>query len=288
MAALRFLIVEGNTRPARERHADAYGLTPAASYAAVLQEIEPGILCDIALPADAGANLPDAAGLESYDGVVLTGSALNIYDATPEIMRQVELMRAVFASRTPALGSCWGIQVGAVAAGGDVRRNPRGREVGFARNIAPTDAGRVHPMLAGRPPAYDAPTTHLDVVAVPPADCTVLAANHMAEIQAAEIRVGGAALWGVQYHPEFTLAEIGTIIDRRRQLLVDEGFFPTLEAGSAYVAELKTLHADPARRDLAWRHGLDDEVLDPVRRTAEIRSFIAHRAKPEKSRRGRA
>src|SRR5215217_7505978 len=51
MAALRFLIVEGNTRPARERHAEAYGLTPAASYAAVLQEIEPGILCDIALPA---------------------------------------------------------------------------------------------------------------------------------------------------------------------------------------------------------------------------------------------
>ena len=141
MAALRFLIVEGNTRPARERHAEAYGLTPAASYAAVLQEIEPGILCDIALPADAGANLPDAAGLESYDGVVLTGSALNIYDATPEIRRQVELMRAVFASRTPAFGSCWGIQVGAVAAGGDVRRNPRGREVGFARNIAPTDAG---------------------------------------------------------------------------------------------------------------------------------------------------
>ncbi len=254
----------------------------------MLQDIEPGILCDIAVPADDGANLPDAAGLESYDGVVLTGSALNIYDASPEIMRQVELMRTVFASRTPAFGSCWGIQVGAVAAGGDVRRNPRGREVGFARNIAPTDAGRAHPMLAGRPAAYDAPATHLDVVAVPPADCTVLAANRMAEIQAAEIRVGGAALWGVQYHPEFTLAEIGAIIDRRRQLLVDEGFFPTLEAGSAYVAELKTLHADPARRDLAWRHGLDDEVLDPVRRTAEIRSFIAHPVKPEKSRRGRA
>ena len=62
MAALRFLVVEGNTRPARERHAEAYGLTPAASYAAVLQEIEPGILCDIALPADEGANLPGRGG----------------------------------------------------------------------------------------------------------------------------------------------------------------------------------------------------------------------------------
>ena len=52
MSALRFLVVEGNTRPAREGHAAAYGLTPSASYAAVLREIEPAIVCDIALPAD--------------------------------------------------------------------------------------------------------------------------------------------------------------------------------------------------------------------------------------------
>jgi GMP synthase (glutamine-hydrolysing) len=284
--ALRFLVVEGNTRPARERHAEAYGLTPAQSYAAVLQEIESGILCDIALPADEGANLPDAAGLESYDGIVLTGSALNIYDATPAVTRQVELMRAVYASGTPAFGSCWGLQVGAVAAGGDVHRNARGREVGFARNIAPTDAGRAHPMLAGRPAAYDAPAIHLDVVAAPPDGCTVLAHNRMAGIQAAEIRAGGT-LWGVQYHPEFSLAEIGAILDRRRQLLVDEGFCATLDEAGAYAADLKALHADPSRRDLAWRRGLDDEVLDPARRTAEIRNFVERRVKPEKSRRGR-
>jgi GMP synthase (glutamine-hydrolysing) len=285
--ALRFLVVEGNTRPARERHAEAFGLTPAASYAAVLQEIEPDIVADIALPADEGANLPDAVGLGSYDGIVLTGSALSIYDATPAVMRQVELMRAVYASGTPAFGSCWGLQVGAAAAGGDVRRNPFGREVGFARNIAPTEAGRAHPMLAGRPAAYDAPAIHLDVVTMPPGDCTVLAANRMAGIQAAEIRVDGGALWGVQYHPEFSLAEIGAILDRRRQVLVDEGFCATLDAAAAYVSELKALHADSSRRDLAWRHGLDDEVLDPARRTAEIRNFVERRVKPEKSRRGR-
>ena len=288
MSGLRILVVEGNARAARERHAEAYGLTPAQSYAAVLQEIEPAILCDIALPADAGANLPDAAGLESYDGVVLTGSALNIYDATPEVMRQVELMRSVYASGTPAFGSCWGLQVGAVAAGGDVRRNALGREVGFARNIAPTDTGRAHPMLAGRPAAYDAPAIHLDIVAEPPGGCVVLAANRMAGIQAVEIWAGGGTLWGVQYHPEFSLAEIAAILDRRRRVLVDEGFCRTLDEAGAYAADLKALHADPSRRDLAWRHGLDEEVLDPVRRTAEIRNFVERRVKPEKSRRGRA
>jgi GMP synthase (glutamine-hydrolysing) len=286
--ALRFLVVEGNTRPARKRHAASYGVTPAQSYAAVLQEIEPDIFCDIAHPADEGANLPDPAGLEAYDRIVLTGSALNIYDLGPEVTRQIELMRAVYASGRPAFGSCWGIQVGAVAAGGEVKKNPLGREVGFARNITLSDAGRVHPMLAGRPAAYDAPAIHLDIIAAPPDDCTVLAANRMAGIQAAEIRVNGGALWAVQYHPEFSLAEIGTILDSHRQMLVNEGFCATLEEAAAYAAELKALHADPSRRDLAWRHGLDGEVLDPVRRTTEIRNFVNHWVKPAKSRRGRA
>src|SRR5918993_1502731 len=137
VAPLRILVVEGNTRPARERHAAVYGLTPAQSYAATLQEIEKGVLCDIAHPADEGANLPDAGGLQSYDGVVLTGSALNIYDLAPAVTRQIELMRAVYASGTPAFGSCWGVQVGAGAAGrGGGGKHPR-RAGGFLRHNTP-------------------------------------------------------------------------------------------------------------------------------------------------------
>src|SRR3954462_5254948 len=97
---LRFLVVEGNTRGARLAHKAAYGLMPSESYAAVLQDIESDAICDLAFPADEGANLPDAAGLESYDGVVLTGSHLNIYDRTPDILRQIDLMRAVYRSHT--------------------------------------------------------------------------------------------------------------------------------------------------------------------------------------------
>jgi GMP synthase (glutamine-hydrolysing) len=54
------------------------------------------------------------------------------------------------------------------------------------------------------------------------------------------------------------------------------------------VADLAALHAEPHRTSLAWRLGLDAEVLDPVRRTREIRNFIEHRVKREKSARGRA
>ena len=286
--ALRFLVVEGNQREARLAHRAAYGLMPSESYAALLHEIEPGSACDLAFPADEGAKLPGPEGLESYDGVVLTGSALNVYDATPAVTRQIDVMRAVYASGTPAFRSCWGVQIGPAAAGGDVRQNPSGLEIGFARRLVPTDAGRGHPMLAGRPAAYEAPAIHGATITAAPDDCTVLASNAMSEIQAAEIRCEGGTFWGVQYHPEFSLAELAVILERRAEILVAEGFCETLEDAASYVADLRALHAEPRRRDLAWRHGLDAEVLDPERRTREIRNFLARRVKPLKSARGRA
>ncbi|NIX77889.1 type 1 glutamine amidotransferase [Microvirga terricola] len=285
--ALRFLVVEGNTRGARQAHKAAYGLMPSESYAAVLGEIESDIVCDLAFPADEGANLPDAAGLESYDGIVLTGSHLNIYDATPDILSQIDLMRSIYASRTPSFGSCWGLQVAAVAAGGDVRKNPLGREIGFARRITRTQAGQGHPLLAGRPASYDAPAIHLDMVTMTPADAVVLSTNAVSEVQSAEITVSGGTFWGVQYHPEFSLGELGVILARRIEMLVGEGFCRTPEEAASYIADLNALHAEPTRFDLAWRHGLDEEVLLPERRTRELRNFIEHRVKPEKSARGR-
>jgi GMP synthase (glutamine-hydrolysing) len=285
--ALRFLVIEGNTREGREGYAQTYGATPADAYGAVLRAIAPGSLYDIAYPADDFANLPDAAGLESYDGVVLTGSALHVYEPSPAVARQVDLMRAVYRSGVPAFGSCWGLQIGTVAAGGVVHRNPRGREMGFARNIHLTEEGRSHPLLAGRPPAFDAPAIHLDTVAAVPADCVVLASNSVSEVQAAEIVHEGGTFWGVQYHPEFDLRQIASIFARITDALVSEGFSASPEAALATIAGLEALHADPRRTDLAWSFGLDDAVLDPVRRTTEIRNFIAQRVRPERSRRGR-
>lgn len=285
---LRFLVVEGNTRDKREAHRRVYGLTPGESYGDVLQAISPGSFYDLALPADEGANLPDPSGLQSYDGIVLTGSSLNIYDRTPEILRQVDLMRACYASHIPVFGSCWGLQVAAVAAGGDVHRNPKGREIVFARRLTPTQIGCDHPLLEGRPAAFDAPAIHLDLVTSVPSDATVLASNTMAGVQAAEIRESGGVFWGVQYHPEFSLGEMAAMLSLRVPVLTSEGFCRSPEAAASLISDLEILDKSPDRFDLSWRYGLDEEVLDPVRRTREIRNFIDHRVKPEKSARMRA
>jgi GMP synthase (glutamine-hydrolysing) len=285
---MRFLVVEGNTREARMQHRAAFGMTPSESYSEVLHGLEPACVCDIAFPADEGANLPDGAGLESYDAIVLTGSALNAYAGGPAVMRQIDLARASYASGTPFFGSCWGIQVAALAAGGDVRANPSGREIGFARRIAATESGRAHPLLAGRPAAWDAPAVHLDAVTTPPGDVSILAANALTPMQAAEIRQDGGVFWGVQYHPEFSLAELAAILRRMARPLEAEGFVRGEAQLSSYLEDLEQLHQAPDRFDLAWRHGLDDEVLDPARRMTEIRNFLELRVKPVRSQRGRA
>jgi GMP synthase (glutamine-hydrolysing) len=278
--SLRLLIIEGNTREVRESHRKGFGRTPAEAYGDILVRIAGGGGYDVINAADADAGLPAGMALAGYDGIAITGSSLHVWQREPEAMRQVELARAVFSARVPFFGSCWGLQVAAVAAGGVVHRNPRGREIGFARRITPSAAGAAHPLLEGRVATFDAPCSHLDEVATLPPDATILASNAISPVQAAEIRHEGGVFWGVQYQPEYSLTQLAYLIDRRMASLIDEGFFADEAQKSAFVADLKALDADPGLRHPAWRYSLGPDVTDPVLRASELRNFIEARVKP--------
>jgi GMP synthase (glutamine-hydrolysing) len=109
----------------------------------------------------------------------------------------------------------------------------------------------------------------------------------MSAVQAAEISHAGGKFWGVQYHPEYSLIEIASIIARRADALVDEGFFSAVGDAQAYAEDLRTLEANPRRRDIAFRLGIGRDVLDIAARRTELRNFIDAWVRPEKSRRGR-
>jgi GMP synthase (glutamine-hydrolysing) len=109
----------------------------------------------------------------------------------------------------------------------------------------------------------------------------------MSAVQAAEIGWEGGTFWGVQYHPEYSLREIAAIVARRAGNLTREGFFPDERSALAYVEDLRTLDTAPDRRDVAWRLGLGDDVLDPIKRRAELINFLEVRVRPTKSARGR-
>lgn len=287
MATPRFLVAESETPEQRERRRASVGRSSGETYLDTLRALAPDAACDVVRPAEAGAEAPDRAALAAYDAVFLTGSPLHVYRDTPAVRRQLAFMRDVFASGTPSFGSCAGLQVAAAAAGGAVRENRRGHEAAFARRIAPTRAGRDHPLLAGRPAAWDAPAVHADEVERLPEGAVPLAGNGVSAVQAAEIRHLGGVFWGVQYHPELTLGEIAAALRRQASDLVEQGLARDGRAVDEHAGRIEALHREPSRRDLAWQLGLDEQVTDPALRQTELRNFVERLVRPTMEARGR-
>lgn len=277
---LRFLVCECEPRDARDARRDSVGASAGESFAALLARMVPGVVVAQATPADADAPPPLVAALAAYDGVFLTGSPLHVYHPTPAVERELAFMRAVFASGTPAFGSCAGLQVAVAAAGGTVRAMQNRREAGIARRIWLTPDGRDHPLLRGRPPAYDALAVHGDEVERLPAGATLLAGNAATAIQAAEIRHDGGIFWGVQYHPELSLGEVAAALRRDTDTLIAEGLARTRDEVDAHAALIEAVGEEPDRADLAWRLGVGREILIEEMRHAEIRNFIDHLVRP--------
>jgi GMP synthase (glutamine-hydrolysing) len=271
---LRFLVAESEPQQAREARRESVGRSSGETYIDTLRFLAPGAVCHRVKPADRGAALPDRAGLMSYDAIFVTGSPLHLYQDTPETRREVDLMRAVFEAGVPSFGSCAGLQVATVAAGGAVRPSRRGREAGFARHITLTEAGHRHPLLAGRPASFDAPAFHSDEVETLPEGGTLLAFNTVTEVQAVEIRSGPGVFWGVQYHPELDLYEVAGALRRQCDELVSDGYASSSEALETYASMVEALHRVPNRKDLAWLLGLDEQVTEVACRLTELRNFI--------------
>ena len=276
MSQPRILIIDGNLAATREAQIAAGGQATGEGYAQVLQQLAPlgcDIACDIVRPADGKVHFTAGVGLADYDGAVITGSALNIYQGGAPVERQIALAHAVGASAVPLFGSCWGMQIAVAAAGGRVRRNPLGREFGFARRIELRDAGRQHPMYAGKPAVFEAITVHRDDVDLLPAGTLVLASNEMG-VQALELRLGAATVWAVQYHPEYSYAEIAATTLRYADALLQELLFDGRVELQQFVAELRLLMQDPANHRLAWKHGLGPAMQDERLKLAELHNWL--------------
>jgi len=287
MPTPRLLVIEGNSPATMAEHV-AVGGTPASEgYAGLLRELLPVAEVDICYPADVSAQLPAGQALEGYDGIAITGSSLHLYNGGAEVTRQIDLVRQALTTGTPVFGSCWGLQIITVAAGGVVRKNPKGREIGFGRGIRLTESGRKHPMYVGKLDVFNAPTVHLDEVEVLPAGATVLASNAMSQVQAVEFRTPGSTAWGVQYHPEYPLKELAAIVRRIGTRLIGEGFFADEADMREFARDLDALDRDPTCKRLSWRHGISQNVLDKKLRVSEVANWMEYQVLPMRVKRGR-
>ncbi|MFC4347267.1 type 1 glutamine amidotransferase [Kordiimonas lipolytica] len=270
------LLLEGNPRKVRVR-ADSIGVRAASQvYAEAISAHFPDIEMTVLNGADKDAALPEGASFDDFDGMVISGSSLRAFDDTFAVRNQIEILKKFGETGKPVLGSCWGLQIAAIAAGGTVEASPNGREIGFARKILLTDAGREHPYFRGKRHTFDAPCIHYDEVTKLPANATLLCTNRHSEIQGAVIPVGRSEVWAVQYHPEFDLEQLSMLFRLYKQDLLEQDFFHTEVAADGYRAQIDALIENPSNKAIAWQLGIDEDILDPHIRRAEIINWVTH------------
>lgn len=281
---LHFLVAESEPLPDREARRAHVGRSSGETYADLLRELVPDATIARVEPLDRAG---DPVDLPDHDAVFLTGSPLHLHHESDENRRLVDFMRAVFAAGVPAFGSCAGLQVATVAAGGRVRTMPERLEAGFARRITKTAQGAAHALLQARPAAFDAPSIHSDEVEALPEGATLLACNAVTRVQAAEIRSGPGVFWGTQYHPELTLLEIAVALRRQADDLIAAGLIEDEAALDRHADAIDALGRAPEKNALAWRLGLDEQVTQAAARTREVRNFVDHLVRPTADARSR-
>ncbi|MDE2041507.1 MAG: type 1 glutamine amidotransferase, partial [Alphaproteobacteria bacterium] len=243
----RLLMMEGNTAEKRARGAALKVRSSSEIYLLAVKAHFPELEVDVvnaADPAPVGA-IPHGRMLADYDGIIITGSSLHAYDPEFAVTNQIAMVKEAGALGKPMFGSCWGLQIAVMAAGGRVEYSAKGREVGIARKITLNEAGRAHPMFRAKPPVFDATCIHYDEVTRMPEGATLLASNAHSKVQAAVVPLGKSDVWAVQYHPEFDLAQLVQLYTLYADDMIAQGFFADTAALEAYVKTLSALVAKP-------------------------------------------
>jgi GMP synthase (glutamine-hydrolysing) len=169
--------------------------------------------------------------IQSFDGVIISGSQSSVYDDRPWIRELSRWVEGALADDLPVLGVCWGHQLLAQVLGGTVKGGSY--ELGYVE----VNQKAADPIWDGIPTPFTVFATHSDhVVALPP-NATLLAANDTG-VQA--FRQGTA--YAVQFHPEY---------DRRTaRAMIQSKDLPEsdVEAALATCTDANVAAAQPAKQ----------------------------------------
>jgi GMP synthase (glutamine-hydrolysing) len=166
-----------------------------------------------------GETLPEP---ESVPGVIITGSSSMVTDRELWSENTARWVARAVKLGKPVLGICYGHQLMAHALGGQVKHNPRGREIGTT-DVRLTAAARTDPLFARFADTLHLPVTHLQSVVRLPDGASVLGTT---AVDPHHIVRYGACAWGVQFHPEFDANIVRAYIDAIRDDITNEGLDP--------------------------------------------------------------
>jgi GMP synthase (glutamine-hydrolysing) len=155
-------------------------------------------------------------------GFIVTGSSSSVTERAPWMLRTEALLRDIADAGTPLFGICFGHQLVGQALGGEVAKNPRGREIGTVevriRSHVPRD-----PIFAGLADRFRANHTHVDSVVKLPPGARVVAETDLEPHAAFTV---GEAIKCVQFHPEIDGDAMRSYVEARAHLIEAEGRDP--------------------------------------------------------------
>jgi GMP synthase (glutamine-hydrolysing) len=243
MAPLRLLVVQTGTvaEPLRAEHGD---------YPAWFSRALDGVASLTTVRAHEGERLrPGALERAGATGIVVTGSPLSVTEPLPWMDELGEALLDAGRRGTPVLGVCFGMQLLCRAAGGQVKRNPSGREIGTVE-VQLTAAGQRDALFSWAPgeKRIEFQATHSDAIDPLPMGARVLAGNENTPAQAVRL---SETIAGVQFHPELRPEALQALIASRADVMRQERLDP--DAISARVRktrgkELLIAFADQCRR----------------------------------------
>lgn len=144
--------------------------------------------------------------------VIITGSHDNVTDQPFYLSDLCGWLQSAVARNVPLLGICYGHQLLASAFGGRVDFNSKGIELGTVQlNLLPEAAA--DPLFSPLPKQFLANVSHSQSVLEIPAGATVLAASVLEAVQAFRLK---PAVYGFQFHPEFTLPIMRAYVQLKR------------------------------------------------------------------------
>ena len=216
----KILIVEGNLREENESFSKVGIQTHTQSLKDSLAYYTNDLEFDVVNPSSDENIQPIIEKLSAYDGLIWGGSSLNIYNDTPEIRRQIEFMRECQKNVKKILAICWGMQVAVTAAGGQVKK-ANDSNIGIANEVTINEKGLAHPLYKGKDKIFNTPAFNFDEVVKIPDNGICLASNKINNVQSLYFEVNDTKIWGLQYHPEITYEKMISLIEFRKDKLVE-------------------------------------------------------------------
>ena len=217
----KILIVEGNLREENQSFSKNGIQTHTESLKDSLSYFTNKLTFDVVNPSSDQNIQVISNQLENYDGLIWGGSSLNIYNDTPEIRRQIEFMKDCQNKVKKILAICWGMQVAVTAAGGQVKK-ANNSHIGIANEIEINQQGLSHPLYANKDKKFNSPAFNFDEVVKLPENGICLASNKINKIQSLYFKINNTGIWGLQYHPEITYEKMISLIQFRKDKLIEK------------------------------------------------------------------